>query len=120
MIQLHVGDVRNWNPPSADHYDVILLMNNIYYFPPAERVALYRQLRGLLKVGGELIVASLISPGSVASAHLNFMLVCQSGNAALPAAGELESELAEAGLQVLETAHIVPTEPFVAVRARAF
>ena len=119
-IHLHVGDVRNWNPPSADRYDVILLLNNIYYFPPDQRVALYQQLRNLLKAGGEIIVATLTAPGSIASAHLNFMLVCQSGNASLPRAGDLESGLAEAGLRVVETVHIVPTEPFVATRARVF
>jgi 4-hydroxy-2,2'-bipyrrole-5-carbaldehyde O-methyltransferase len=118
-IRLHVGDVREWKPPSAQRYDLILLLNNIYYFPPEERVSLYRQLRDLLNDGGELIVATLTATGSIAATHLNFMLVSQSGDAGLPRAGELESDLAEAGLRIVDTAHIVPTEPFVAVRARA-
>jgi SAM-dependent methyltransferase len=118
-IQLHIGDVRQWHAPSAQRYDLILLLNNIYYFPAEERVPLYRQLRDLLNEGGEILLATLTAPGSIAATHLNFMLVSQSGHAALPRVDELESDLAEAGLRIVHTAHIVPTEPFLAVRARA-
>lgn len=57
------------------------------------------------------------APGSVAAAHLNFMLACQTGAAALPRAGELEAGLAEAGFTDIQAQSIVPGEPFLAVRA---
>ena len=47
-IRLQAGDVRTWVPEAGVGYDLILLLNNIYYFPRGERVALYRRLGGLL------------------------------------------------------------------------
>jgi 4-hydroxy-2,2'-bipyrrole-5-carbaldehyde O-methyltransferase len=115
-IQLHAGDIRHWTP-GGDRYDLILLLNNIYYFPRGERVALYQRLRALLSDRGQLVVASLTAPGSAAAAHLNFMLTCQAGAAALPRPGELEGDLATAGFGIADTQQIVPGEPFQAVRA---
>jgi SAM-dependent methyltransferase len=116
-IRLQAGDVRAWAPEGGVRYDLILLLNNIYYFPRGERVALYRRLGGLLNRPGHLVVATLAAPGSVAAAHLNYMLACQAGAAALPRGGELEADLAEAGFAGIHAQPIVPTEPFVAVRA---
>jgi SAM-dependent methyltransferase len=116
-IQLHAGDIRQWTPGPGDRYDLILLLNNIYYFPRGERVALYQRLGGLLSDRGQLVVASLTAPGSIAAAHLNFMLTCQAGAAALPRPGELEGDLASAGFGIADTQQIVPGEPFQAVRA---
>ena len=116
-IRLHSGDVRTWTPKGGVGYDLILLLNNIYYFPREERAALFRGLGGLLTRPGHLIVTTLAAPGSVAAAHLNFMLACQAGAAALPRGGELEVDLAEAGFAGIHAQPIVPTEPFLAVRA---
>jgi len=114
-VRLHAGDIRRW-APGAD-YDLVLLLNNVYYFPAGERVALYRRLAGLMAGRGQLIVASQTAPGSVAAAHLNFMLTCQAGAAALPRRGELEADLASAGFVLTDVASIVPTEPFLAITA---
>ena len=116
-IQLRAGDVRTWTPEAGVGYDLILLLNNIYYFPRGERAPLYRRLAGLLTRPGHLVVATLTAPGSVAAAHLNFMLACQAGAAALPRGGELEADLAEAGFAGIHAQPIVPAEPFLAVRA---
>ena len=114
-IRLHAADVRSWDPGAG--YDLILLVNNVYYFPREERPRLYRRLGGLLPERGQLVVASLNAPGSVAGAHVNFMLACQAGAAALPRPGELEADLADAGFDITDTQVIVPTEPFLAVTA---
>jgi len=116
-IRLQAGDVRTWTPQASVGYDLILLLNNIYYFPRGERAALYRRLGGLLTRPGHLVVTTLAAPGSVAAAHLNFMLTCQTGAAALPRRGELEADLAEAGFTGIHAQPIVPAEPFLAVRA---
>jgi SAM-dependent methyltransferase len=116
-IRLHAGDIRRWTPEPGVRYDLILLLNNVYYFPREERPPLYRQLGGLLREHGQLVVASLIAPGSIAAAHLNFMLTCQAGAAALPRPGELETDLSAAGFAITTTELIVPTEPFLAVTA---
>jgi 4-hydroxy-2,2'-bipyrrole-5-carbaldehyde O-methyltransferase len=114
-VRLHAGDIRGWAPGNG--YDLVLLLNNVYYFPAGERVALYRRLGGLMTERGQLIVASQTAPGSVAAVHLNFMLTCQAGAAALPRPGELETDLASAGFEISDIASIVPTEPFLAITA---
>jgi SAM-dependent methyltransferase len=114
-VRLHAADVRTWDPGAG--YDLVLLVNNVYYFPREERPRLYRRLGGLLRSRGQLVVASLTAPGSITAAHLNFMLACQSGEAALPRPGELEADLADAGFDITDAQLIVPTEPFLAVTA---
>ena len=115
---VHAGDVRDWEPPSGGAFDLITLFNNVYYFPRDERVALYRQLCGLLAPEGTLLVATMTTPGSVASAHLHLMLCCQAGSAGLPRRGEIGSDLRAAGFEVVDERRLVPTEPFVGVTAR--
>ncbi len=119
-IRLRAGDIRRWTPEPGVRYDLILLLNNVYYFPRQERAPLYRQLGGLLRERGQLVVASLTAPGSIAAAHLNFMLTCQAGGAALPRRGELERDLSGAGFAITQTQLIVPTEPFLAVTATRY
>jgi SAM-dependent methyltransferase len=115
--QLHVGDVRTWAESAATSFDLVLLLNNIYYFEPAGRVAFYRDLGRLLTDRGQLLLVSMVAQGSVAAAHLHFMLTCQGSTAALPAPGEIERDLAEAGYRVMDRQVLVPTEPFVGWRA---
>ena len=113
---LAVDDVRTY-ASTEDRFDLVTLINNVYYFPRDERVALYRQVRGLLTDGGELVVVTMVTPGSPASAHLHLMLVSQAGHASLPRAGELEDDLRAAGFASVTTTRLVPTEPFVGLRA---
>lgn len=114
-IEFHVGDIRQWTPGSRGAYDLVMLLNSIYYIPRQQRVVLYRQLSGLLRPHGQLVVSSMTAPGSPAAAHLHFMLACQAGAAALPRPGELQKDLSEAGFEVNEIQVLVPTEPFVAI-----
>jgi protein-L-isoaspartate O-methyltransferase len=116
-VSLAAADVRTWEP--AKPYDLVTLINDVYYFPPAERSALYARVRGMLTPGGTLVVVSERHPGSIAANHLHFLLVCQDGQEALPERGEIEREVTGAGFTVLDVAEPVPTEPFLAVRAQA-
>jgi SAM-dependent methyltransferase len=115
--QLHVGDVRDWLPVSGARFELVMLLNNIYYFDYRLRQDLYRQLGESLVEGGQLLVVTMTAPGSVAAAHLHFMLCCQEGTASLPERAELLSDLAAAGYQIIEERKLVPTEPFIGIRA---
>ncbi len=115
--RLVAADVRCWAPEAGGRYDLITLLNDVYYFPEAERVALYERLGGFLADDGQLLVVTMTRAGSIASAHLHFMLACEAGDAALPATGEVPADLQRAGFRVVERETLVPTEPFVAVRA---
>jgi SAM-dependent methyltransferase len=116
-VQLHVGDVRRWAEESGSRFDLVMLLNNVYYFDRPSRVALYEDMGDLLTDRGQLVVVSMLAPGSVAAAHLHFMLTCQVTPSSLPGRAEIEGDLRLAGFRVLATEVLVPTEPFVGVRA---
>ena len=115
---LVAGDIRSWEPDPARRFDLVTLLNDVYYFPEPERAALYERLGGFLTDDGELVVVTMTRAGSIASAHLHFMLACEAGAASLPERGEVPADLRRAGYVVVEDEARVPTEPFVAVRAR--
>ncbi len=115
---LDAADVNDWEPPAGRTYDLITLLNDVYYFAEPERTALYRRLGSLLAPNGELVIVTMTRRGSIASAHLHFMLTCQAGSASLPDTDTLEADLQRAGYRVVERQTLVPTEPFLAVRAR--
>ena len=116
-IALHVGDARGFIRTSPTRFDLVTLLNNIYYFERESRVALYRDIGEILTDRGQLVIVSMMAPGSIAAAHLHFMLTCQAATASLPSPAEIEADLAEAGFRVLANQVLVPTEPFVGVRA---
>lgn len=116
-VRVHTGDVRSFLGRWERRFDLVTLLNNVYYFDPGERASLYRDLAPMLGRGGELVVVTMVAPGSVAAAHLHFMLTCQAGAAALPRHGELLADLDAAGYEVVEERRLVPSEPLVGVRA---
>jgi SAM-dependent methyltransferase len=116
-IALHVGDARRFIRTSPTRFDLVTLLNNIYYFERESRAALYRDIGDVLTDRGQLVIVSMMAPGSIAAAHLHFMLTCQAATASLPGPSEIEADLVEAGFRVLANQVLVPTEPFVGVRA---
>jgi SAM-dependent methyltransferase len=116
-IALHVGDARRFIRTSPTRFDLVTLLNNIYYFERENRASLYRDIGEVLTDRGQLIIVSMLAPGSIAAAHLHFMLTCQAATASLPTPAEIEADLVEAGFRVLANEVLVPTEPFVGVRA---
>jgi SAM-dependent methyltransferase len=116
--QLHVGDIRDWLIGTTARFELVMLLNNIYYFDRTRRQEIYRELGTRLTEGGQLLLTSMTTPGSIAAAHLDFMLRCQSGTASLPELADIRSDLAAAGYETIEVHKLVPTEPFVGVRAR--
>ena len=116
--QLHVGDARRWSPPPGRRYGLVTLLNDVYYFEADERPAVFERLGTLLDDTGELAIVTMTRTGSIAAAHLHLMLACQAGPASLPDAGELTADLDRAGFDVVEQQALVPTEPFVGLRAR--
>ena len=116
-FRLHVGDVRRWARESQARFDLVMLLNNIYYFDRGSRAALYREMGDLLADRGQILVVSMTTPGSIASAHLHFMLTCQATSASLPRQAEIELDLLDAGFRVLAKQVLVPTEPFIGLRA---
>jgi SAM-dependent methyltransferase len=119
-VDLHVGDVRQWTPASARGFDLVMLLNNVYYFDQATRAALYQDMGELLHERGQLLIVSMLAPGSVAAAHLHFMLTCQAAPASLPGRAEIEGDLRTAGFRIVANEVLVPTEPFIGLRAARY
>jgi spermidine synthase len=116
-FKLHVGDIREWLQHSDIRFDLVMLLNNIYYFEGARRQEIYRELGNSLTDRGQLLVVSMTTPGSIAAAHLDFMLRCQAGTASLPEVEDLRTDLLSAGFEIIEEQRLVPAEPLVGVRA---
>ena len=116
-FELHVGDIREWLQHSDIRFDLVMLLNNIYYFEGARRQEVYRELGNRLTDRGQLLVVSMTTPGSIAAAHLDFMLRCQAGTASLPEVEDLRTDLLSAGFEIIEEQRLVPAEPLVGVRA---
>jgi hypothetical protein len=97
-----------------------MLLNNVYYFDQHQRAALYQDMGELLTERGQLVIVSMLAPGSVAAAHLHFMLTCQAAPSSLPGRTEIESDLRSAGFRIAANEVLVPTEPLIGLRATRY
>ena len=61
-FELHVGDIREWLQHSDIRFDLIMLLNNIYYFEAARRQEVYQELANSLTDRGQLLVVSMTTP----------------------------------------------------------
>lgn len=99
-------------------FDLVLPMNNIYYWPPERRADLLRTIRSCMAPGGGLLLASATPDGQPFSRHLDVMLRVTSGSHRLPTAQELESDLRSAGLVDVAVLEPVPKSGLVVATAR--
>ena len=74
----------------------------------------------LLTERGQLLIVSMLAPGSVAAAHLHFMLTCQAMPSSLPGRADIERDLRAAGFRIVANESLVPTEPFIGLRATRY
>lgn len=118
-VELRVGDVLDV-VQTSERFNVITLLNNIYYFEESDRQALISRLLGMLEPGGELVVASQCAANpnarsSVAAAQLDFLLrVQREAVASLPTSDDLRGLFPGAATEVRQP---VPGEPYYVIRA---
>ncbi|UNZ16138.1 class I SAM-dependent methyltransferase [Streptomyces sp. 891-h] len=112
---VHQGDVRGTELDGP--YDVILLLNNVYYFAAEERPALFRTLRGALREGGTLVLVSMFHDRNPTALNLDLILACTQGCYALTTPARLEPELREAGFGRIRTDQLVSGQSLYAIRA---
>ena len=119
-VTIEVGDVRDRTPAPA--FDVVLLLNNVNYFPVADRVAVLRHVRGFLRAGGRLLV-TIGCAGSAAVDILNLWGAMTAGCGALPSPDELAAHLEAAGFSAVRRRGLIPGYGYFAfcgsVEARA-
>lgn len=111
------GDIRKGASEADGPYDVVLLMNNIYYFAPEQRPALFETLRSLVKEGGTLTLVSMFHGTSPTALNLDLVLACTQGCYALVSPEELAPELRAAGFRNVTVDRLVARESLLGIRA---
>jgi 4-hydroxy-2,2'-bipyrrole-5-carbaldehyde O-methyltransferase len=91
------ADLRAMPADLAGPWDLVLLFQNIYYFPPAERPAVLAMLRGLAPDGAVAVATVIAGAGDPIAGHLDVVLRSTAGNYPLPSAREVSAALHEAG-----------------------
>lgn len=115
---VHEADVRDLPDELAGPWDLVLLLQNVYYFDGADRTELLRGLRRLIGPGGAVLVATAVPDArDPAAAHLDVVLRSTAGNTPLPTVAELRADLAAAGFTRIQARHLAPIQPLRAVVA---
>ncbi len=89
-------------------FDLVLLLNNIYYWPPEQRPGVLARLRGLAPTG-TVVLATATATNQVLNRHLDLVLRVTLGSWRLPTGTELVEDLRSAGFSSVEMAEPVPT-----------
>jgi SAM-dependent methyltransferase len=114
---VHEADVRDL-PDLPGPWDLVLLLQNVYYFDGADRTELLRRLRWLASPGGAVLVATAVPDArDPAAAHLDVVLRSTAGNTPLPTVAELRADLTAAGFNHVEVRHLAPVQPLRAILA---
>ncbi len=111
------GDARLLGAELSGDFDLITLFNNIYYFAPAEREALMRDLRSRLTPRGRLAIVSMMRGRTPASLGLSLVLAATRGCTELPTESQLLDDLRESGFAEIARRKLLPGEPLVALIA---
>ena len=114
---IHVGDVRAPPAALAGPWDLVLAMQNIYYFAGADRLDVLTRLRHLAPGGSVVIATAVAGTGDPAAAHLDVVLRSTAGNTGLPTVDELHADLTAAGFTSIDERRLAPFQPLRAVVA---
>lgn len=99
-------------------WDLVLLVQNVYYFAGADLIDVLRRLRRRLAPAGALLVATAVrGTGDPAAAHLDVVLRSTAGITGLPTVGELRADLRAAGFGTVEVRRLAPLQPLRALVA---
>ena len=113
------GDIRSLSS-DINSFELITLINVVYYFPVEKRVELFRTLRSKLSPGGSLaIVMNMKGKDSdAAAANLNMVNASLEGVTPLPDSSDLRDQLKESGFADVKVAGLMPGSSFISIHAR--
>ena len=116
---VEVADIRSLPPHlSGGPWDLVLALQNVYYFGPSDRVGALARLRALAPGGTVALATAVAGTGDPAAAHLDVVLRSTLGSVGLPTPAEMREALAEAGFATVEERRLAPGQPLRGFVAR--
>lgn len=108
-IEVRHADVDDLDPSVEGPYDLVLLLNNLYYWPVDERPALLERLRALAPGGTVVVAIPVTGPGMhPVTAQLDVELRIMQGAYPAPRSDELDALLAASPFSTVERVEPVP------------
>lgn len=108
LLEARLGEFAANEP---EPFDLVMLLQNIYYWPPEERSGVVEQLRRLAP-DGTVIVASAVPSGPAFNRHLDLVLRVTEQNWRLPTRAEFQSHMERAGFEHTEVFEALPRSGF--------
>ena len=112
------ADIRT-TPDLGGPFDLVLLFQNIYYFPTDDRPALLATLRQLAPDGIVTVATAVANAGDPLASHLDVVLRSTAGNEPLPTAADVRSALTAVGFPRIEERRLAPRQPIRAFVAHS-
>jgi SAM-dependent methyltransferase len=99
-------------------FDLVTLLNNIYYWPPEHRSEILGTVRKVVAADGVLMLATATDKGPAFNRHLDLMVRVTANSYRLPAREEISDDLAHAGYVDIEMIEPVPKTGLLVATAR--
>jgi SAM-dependent methyltransferase len=114
------GDILSSDTKLEGMFQLITLLNVVYYFTDEQRPALFRAIRKRLDAKGRFVlVNNMYSPRmDVSAANLNMAVTSMQGCTPLPKRERLFEQLREAGFQTIEAKRLASQASFWALIAK--
>jgi len=112
------GDIRDL-PDALPRFDLITLVNLVYYFPVEQRTELFRALRSRLALGGRRAIKMNMQGKNAdfGAANLNMANASMQGVTPLPDSATLQEQLKESGFSTVRVSDLMPGSSFVGMQA---
>ncbi len=115
--ELRQGDIEEL-AEELGGFDLVTLLNNIYYWPPERRSETLRTIRNVVAPDGVLMLATATTEGHAFNRHLDLMVRVTTSSHRLPTREEISADLADAGYVDIETIQPVPKTGLLVATAR--
>lgn len=115
--QVRQGDIEQLVGELGE-FDLVLLLNNIYYWAPADRAGILGTISRVIAPGGTLVVATATPAGQAFNRHLDLVLRVTESSHCLPTKAELKADFHTAGLIDTSVVEPVPMTGLVVATAR--
>lgn len=115
--EVRLGDIEVL-ADQIDKHDLVVLLNNIYYWPPEQRADILRTVGGVVAPGGTIVVATATPEGQPFNRHLDLMLRVTASSHRLPTQEELHRDLRAAQFDNVAIIEPIPKSGLIVATAQ--